>query len=130
MINHQPATQRLTRSRTDRKVGGVAAGMAEFMNIDPAWVRIAWLALLVLGPGVILYLVAWIVLPEADASSSAQLAGEPQRGESGQLIIGGLLVAIGGALLADRFLPWMKELILPAILIAVRTGVVIYSLRK
>lgn len=130
MTYQQPTPARLTRSRTDRKVGGVAAGMAEYMNIDPAWMRIAWLALLVLGPGVVLYIVAWIILPEADIASPAQLASTTQRRESGQLIIGGLLVAIGGALFADHYLPWMKELILPAVLIAVGTGVVIYSLKK
>ena len=130
MTNQQPAAPRLTRSRTDRKVGGVAAGMAEYMNIDPAWVRIAWLALLFLGPGVILYVVAWIILPEADVASSARLASTTQQQESGQLIIDGLLVAIGGALFADRYLPWMKDLIIPAVLIAVGTGVVIYSLKK
>ena len=51
-------------------------------------------------------------------------------GDNGRLIIGGLLVLIGGSLLANRYLPWVEDLILPAILIAVGTGVIIYSIRK
>jgi len=111
-------------------VGGVAGGMAEYMNIDTTWIRIAWLALLVLGPGFILYIIGWIAIPESDGSSGARVARSTVSSQSGQLIVGGLLVAIGGALLADRYLPWMKDLILPAGLIAVGTGLAIYSLRK
>ncbi len=111
-------------------VGGVAGGMADYMNIDHAWIRIAWLALLVLGPGFILYIIAWIAIPESDAGAEEPPARRTTSSESGQLIIGGLLVAIGGALLADRYLPWMKDLILPVVLIAVGTAVVIYSLKK
>lgn len=118
------------RSRTNRMVGGVAGGMAEYMNIDPALIRIAWLALLVLGPGFILYIVAWIAVPESRDGDTPHPVQHAASRQSGQLIIGGLLVAIGGALLADRYLPWMKDLILPVVLIAVGTGVVIYSLKK
>ena len=110
-------------------VGGVAGGMAEYLNVDPAWIRIAWLALLVLGPGFILYVIAWFVIPEADADSTT--ARPPrQRGESGRLIIGSLLVLVGGSLLAREYLPWMQDLILPAVLIAVGVGVIVYSLKK
>lgn len=104
--------------------------MAEYLNIDPVLIRIAWLVLLVLGPGFILYIVAWIAIPESETGASPRPAHHVASRESGQLIIGGLLVAIGGALLADRYLPWMKDLILPVVLIAVGTGVVIYSLQK
>lgn len=104
--------------------------MAEYLSIDPTLMRIAWLALLVMGPGLILYVVAWIAIPEADAAAAAAPIVDRAASQSGQMIIGGLLVAIGGALLADRYLPWMKDLILPAVLIAVGTGVVIYSLKN
>jgi phage shock protein C len=108
----------------------VAGGLAEYLNIDPTLIRIVWLVLLFMGPGFILYIVAWIAVPEADTGAQPQPIRESSQSESGQLIMGGLLVAIGGALLADRYLPWMKDLILPAALIAVGTGVVIYSLRN
>ena len=104
--------------------------MAEYLSIDAAWIRIAWLTLLVLGPGIILYIVAWIAIPESDGQAGGRPARHTTARQSGQLIIGGLLVAIGGVLLANRYLPWMKDLILPSVLIAIGTGVVVYSLKK
>jgi phage shock protein C len=58
--------ERLYRSREDRMLFGVAGGMARFFDIDPSIVRIVW-ALLVLagGAGILLYIVAAIVIPEA-----------------------------------------------------------------
>ena len=110
-------------------VGGVAGGIAEYLNVDTAWIRIAWLALLVLGPGLILYVIAWIAIPDAEAGTSSTRPAR-RSGESGRLIIGSLLVLVGASLLAREYLPWMQDLILPAVLIAVGVGVVVYSLRK
>src|SRR5829696_7269424 len=58
--------ERLYRSRTDRMLFGVAGGMADWLGIDPSVVRLVW-ALLVLagGVGLVLYIVAAIVVPEA-----------------------------------------------------------------
>lgn len=110
-------------------VAGVAGGMAEYMNIDPAWVRIAWLALLVLGAGVILYVIAWIAIPEGE-TGTAPATRHRTGNDSGRIIIGSLLVLIGGSLLAQRYLPWMQDLIMPAVLIGIGVGVVVYSLKK
>ena len=84
----QPA--RLTRSSTDKMVGGVAGGMASYLNIDTAWIRIAWLALLFLGPGIVLYIIAWIVLPEAGGDETAAVRSTSSD-DSGKIILGGLL---------------------------------------
>jgi phage shock protein PspC (stress-responsive transcriptional regulator) len=111
-------------------VGGVAGGMAQYMNLDPAWVRIAWLALLVLGPGVLLYIIAWIAIPEATAETDVEPGRVQHDGDAGKFIVGGLLILIGGSLLANQYVPWMKDLIVPASLIAVGTGVIIYSVKK
>src|SRR5512143_2062185 len=57
--------ERLYRSRTDRMLFGVAGGMAEWLDLDPAVVRLVW-ALLILagGIGFLLYIIAAIVVPE------------------------------------------------------------------
>lgn len=57
--------ERLYRSRDDRMLFGVAGGMADWLDIDPAIVRIVW-ALLIFagGAGLLLYIVAAIVIPE------------------------------------------------------------------
>jgi phage shock protein C len=58
--------RRLYRSRTDTILGGVAAGLASYLNTDPALVRIAWAILVPLtgGAALIAYIVGWIVVPE------------------------------------------------------------------
>ncbi|HUO61720.1 MAG TPA: PspC domain-containing protein [Candidatus Acidoferrales bacterium] len=59
------AAKRLMRSRVDRKIAGVAAGVAEYFDLDPTLVRVLWVVcLLFAGTGGLLYLILWIVLPE------------------------------------------------------------------
>jgi phage shock protein C len=59
------ADQRLSRSTTDRKIAGVAAGVARYFGLDPNLVRVAWvLSVLLMGAGGLLYVVLWAVLPE------------------------------------------------------------------
>jgi phage shock protein C len=59
--------RRLFRSRIERVLGGVAGGVAEYLDLDPALVRVAW-AILILATGgafLVLYVIMWIVVPEA-----------------------------------------------------------------
>jgi phage shock protein C len=59
--------RRLTRSRTNRKLAGVAGGIAEYFGIDPTLVRVAFvLTTFFMFSGVLLYIVLWIVIPEAE----------------------------------------------------------------
>lgn len=54
----------LMRSATDRYIGGVCGGIAQTYGLDPALVRlIALLLLLLPGPGVLVYIVMWIIMP-------------------------------------------------------------------
>ena len=57
-------TRRLFRSRTSRVIAGVCGGIAEYFNIDPVIVRIAWVVITLLGgAGFLAYLIAWIAIP-------------------------------------------------------------------
>jgi phage shock protein PspC (stress-responsive transcriptional regulator) len=60
------STRGLYRSSRHRIIAGVAAGMAERFGL-PIWlVRLLWLALLLPGglPGVVPYLICWVLIPE------------------------------------------------------------------
>jgi phage shock protein C len=62
--------RRLTRSRTNGKVAGVCAGIANYFDVDVVLVRTAWVVFsivpgAVIG-GVLAYLGAWLVIPETD----------------------------------------------------------------
>jgi phage shock protein C len=57
--------KRLYRSRTDRVIGGVCAGLADFFAIDVVIVRLVVLALFLAGTiGLWPYLILWIIVPE------------------------------------------------------------------
>jgi phage shock protein PspC (stress-responsive transcriptional regulator) len=58
-------TRRLYRSRTDRKLAGVCGGLAQYFNTDATLMRVLFVVLALLGgPGLVIYLVLWIVVPE------------------------------------------------------------------
>ena len=58
--------RRLARSSSDRWLGGVCGGLAEYFGWDAAWVRIAFIASCLLpGPQVLIYLALWIIMPRA-----------------------------------------------------------------
>jgi phage shock protein C len=70
--------RKLYRSRTDRKIAGVCAGIAEYLDIDPTLVRLVWVAtVLFLCGGVVGYLIAWIVLPEEPLFMPATIQTAP-----------------------------------------------------
>lgn len=57
--------KRLYRSR-DKMVGGVCAGLAEYMEVDPTLIRLAYVGLSVFTaafPGIICYILAIIIIP-------------------------------------------------------------------
>jgi phage shock protein C len=57
--------RKLYRSQTQRMLGGVCGGLAEYFNIDATVMRVLFLILAVFGgSGIVLYLVMWIVVPD------------------------------------------------------------------
>ena len=56
--------KRLYRSNRDKMLAGVCGGLAEYFDIDPTLVRIAWVFFTFLGgSGILLYIIALIVIP-------------------------------------------------------------------
>ncbi len=71
-------TRRLYRSRYDRQIAGVAAGMAEYLDLDPTLVRILWiLSALFGGFTIVLYVIFAFVIPEAPFVSAPGGPGGP-----------------------------------------------------
>jgi len=88
--------RRLRRSRDDRMIAGVSGGIGEYFNIDPVLVRIAFVALALLGgAGLIVYPIAWIFVPDADGSHR----GGREVLRVGAIVTGAVLLA-GGLFLA------------------------------
>lgn len=56
--------RKLNRSSKDKMIGGVCGGLGEYFNVDPTLVRLAFVAATLLGgPGVLIYIVMWIITP-------------------------------------------------------------------
>ncbi len=58
--------KQLRRSRQDRWIAGICGGLGEFFGLDPLWFRLLFIILGLPGgvPGVLIYLVMWLVIPE------------------------------------------------------------------
>ncbi len=58
--------KKLTKSRNDRKLCGVCGGFAEYLNLDPTVIRLIWVLLVFFaGTGVLAYIIAALIMPEA-----------------------------------------------------------------
>jgi phage shock protein C len=64
--------QRLYRSKNNRILGGVCAGLGEHLDVDPTVIRLIWavVTLLSFGTGIIIYILAWIIIPEDDTGGA------------------------------------------------------------
>lgn len=69
-MNTQP--KRLERSRSDQMISGVCGGLAQYLNLDPALVRLVCAGIILFsGVGFIGYIIAWVVIPEEGRESIA-----------------------------------------------------------
>src|SRR4051812_50198596 len=87
--------RRLYRSRAERMLGGVCGGLAEYFAIDPVIVRIIAVALVFAGgAGILAYLAAWLLVPEAGSEAAV-------RGSTGRIatIAGAALLVLAVATL-------------------------------
>lgn len=57
------------RSTTNRILGGVCGGLADYTNTDPLLWRLGFVALGLAGPGLIVYILLWILMPEGSSGS-------------------------------------------------------------
>jgi phage shock protein PspC (stress-responsive transcriptional regulator) len=135
--------RRLYRCRNDRRLAGVAGGVAEFFELDPSLVRLFWvLSIFVGGIGLFLYVAMAIIVPlepvsPEDAAAEAAAAPEghrhARRGDGRwTTIVGVVLVLFGTMALVDRFLPaWdLEHLVVPAGAIAIGAILLANALRR
>jgi len=57
--------RRIFRDPEDRMIGGVCSGLGAYMGIDPVIMRILFVLFLIFGIGFLVYIILWIVVPEA-----------------------------------------------------------------
>lgn len=136
--------RRLYRCRHDRRLAGVAAGVAEYFELDPTLVRVLWfLSIFVGGLGILLYIGLAIIVPLEPLSAdeaAAEAAGAPEghrhvnRG-SGRLttFFGIALILLGSLALIDALLPaWTDSwrYLWPAFLVGIGVLLVVGAIRR
>ena len=58
--------KRLDRNVQDKKIAGVCAGLADYLDMDQTLVRAIWILFTLLGgSGILAYLILWLIMPEA-----------------------------------------------------------------
>ena len=70
--------RRMYRDPDNRIIGGVCSGLAAYWRIDPTLVRLIFIILAIFGmAGVLIYLILWIILPEAQSvAQKLEMRGE------------------------------------------------------
>lgn len=124
--------KKLYRSVTDKMLGGVCGGLAEYFSIDPVIVRLIFvLAVIFGGSGILAYIILWIIIPQKpfiftqynsnQPSGDSQTSGEEKKSENPEfnmsslnvnkiqsnrsLYAGAFLILLGGIFLLDNFVP-------------------------
>ncbi len=119
--------RRLRRSREERVIAGVCGGLGRYLGVDPVLVRVAFVVLAFAGGGgVVLYIVSWILVPE-EKSGERLGTTRPSSFQSGRLVFGGALIAIGTILLLDLSIPRVGRYVWPLALIAVGVAVAVQA---
>lgn len=150
--------RRLYKSPTERVISGVAGGVAEYFDADPAIVRVIWALLAIITGGVflVIYIVMWIVVPEPQVSVmppegspgvdpatgqpgpaspstwNAQPARRHRHGSgAGSWVFGLFLIGLGGYLLAREYLTWFDvDRLWPLALVAVGVMLIVVAMRR
>ncbi len=124
--------KKLYRSVTDKMIGGVCGGLAEYFAIDPVIVRLIFvLAVIFGGSGILAYIILWIIIPQKPfiitpfntnpPSGDSQPSGEEKKSENSEfnmnsldinktqsnrsIYAGAFLILLGGIFLLDNFVP-------------------------
>jgi phage shock protein PspC (stress-responsive transcriptional regulator) len=95
--------RRLERSRSNRKIAGVAGGLAQYFDLDPVIYRVGFIILTLLGgSGLLLYVAAWLILPEEGKDESIAAEVLRERRDRPWALIGLGLIGVAGLVLLGR----------------------------
>jgi phage shock protein C len=140
--------RRLYRCRHDRRIAGVAAGLAEFYGLDTTLMRVLWFVSIFLtgGLSILLYLGLVLIMPQepvsAEEAALVTAGGAPVEGHlhaprgagsgRGTMFLGAVLILFGALALADALVPaWTDSwrYLWPAFLVGVGGLLIAWAVR-
>jgi len=146
---------RLYRRRKGKVFGGVAAGLGQYLDIDPIIIRIVFVLVTIFhGMGLLVYIIMWIVMSEEPIENLYQTMGESfpdstindesnsfkfntssttisTSSSNSRILVGILLIILGAIFLLERFLPTFDfELVIAIGLILLGVGLTTNFFKK
>ena len=129
-ITSEATVKRLERSRSDRMLAGVCGGLARYFDLSPAFYRVGFVVLTLLGgAGILIYLAAALVIPAEGKADSIAAEVLRERREKPWQVIGLGLVAVAVAVLLSRATLWPQG-DAAWILVLLAGGIVLWTQRR
>jgi phage shock protein C len=141
--------RRLYRCRHDKRLAGVAAGVAEYFELDPSLVRVLWFVSIFFGGVTLLLYIGMAIIVPLEPISVEAGAGEATEAAEGSVVpeghrhtthdhgrwttfVGLALIFVGSLALIDRYLPALdvEHLIVPAVAIGIGAFLVASAIRR
>ena len=121
--------KRLDRSRDDRMIAGVAGGLARYFDIHPAFYRVGFVVLTLLGgAGILIYAAAALVIPDEGREDSIAAQAIRERKERPWALIGLGLVGIALVVLLSHTFVWHSGF--PWALVLIAGGAILWAQRR
>lgn len=126
-----PTPTRLVRPQEGRVIAGVAAGIARHLGVDPVLIRIAFVvAAFAGGSGLLAYVVAWIVIPEASPGEVDDRPVPTDTARTTRVVAGVALIIVGAFWLVEQLVPDLAGYVWPVGLIVLGLAVVVAGVRR
>lgn len=126
--------KQLSRSRSQKVIGGVCGGLGNYFQIDPIIFRFAFIGLLLAGgSSIFIYILLMIIVPKEDiyavqsglsvVESDSNENDANTEGSGTRLIFGILLISTGVLFLLNNLIPYFRlEKLWPAVLVIMGLG--------
>lgn len=135
---------RLYRSNQERMIAGVAGGLAEYFGVDVIIVRLLWVLAFFMGGGVLIYLIAWFIIPESpyndrvNPEGSTETQGkqkeeDQEEEQEKRWRVGGIiLIVVGLFFILRELIPWslFNRNLIPIFLIILGVIILVRSFNR
>ena len=102
---------RLYRSTEHKIIGGVCGGIGEHFDIDPTWIRLAFVVLTIMhGAGILVYLIGWVIIPRRPVVQQTPAPSPPPTPSPAKrsLLPGLILIGLGVVFLLHEMIWWFR----------------------